>query len=178
MRLVLLLSLFSLLTSVGCRRWPEWYALPEQRKPFTGEEPFPLFSSMFKVSDPNASQYIVKDIPKGVEGVSWLWVFQRPELKFLVSDHRGLRFFMEFALPEQTFRETGPVTFSLFINEKPFKKLRFTTPGQMRLEEAVPSALLKPYSVNHVAIEVDPVWVAKQDGAKLGFILSSAGFIK
>jgi hypothetical protein len=174
----LLLTLCCLAASVGCHRWPEWYALPEQRPAFTGYEPSPVVSRLFKISDPNVAEYLVKDVAGGTEGGAWRWVFKRPEFRFLISDHRDLRFFMEFALPDQTFKQTGPVTFSIFINEKPFKKLRFTKPGQLRLEEPVPMALLKPYAVNHVRIEVDPVWVAPGDGAQLGFILASAGFVK
>lgn len=178
MRLFLFLTLCCLVASVGCRRGPEWYALPEQRQTFTGDEPSPVVSRLFKISDPNVAEYLVKDVATGTEGGAWRWVYKRPEFRFLISDHRGLRFFMEFALPDQTFKQTGPVTFAISINEKPFKKLRFTKSGQLRLEEPVPMALLKPYAVNHVRIEVDPVWVAPTDGAQLGFILSSAGFVK
>lgn len=137
-----------------------------------------MVSQMFKMGDSNVAQYLVKDVADGPAGAGWRWVYKRPEFRFLVEDNAGLRYFMEFALPEQTFSQTGPVTFSIFINEKPFKKLRFTKPGQMRLEEPLPSALLKRYAVNYVAIEVNPVWVAPTDKAQLGFILSSAGFSK
>jgi hypothetical protein len=177
-RSIFRLILFCLLLSTSCRRWPEWYAPPEQRKPFTGEEPKPVFSQMFKSGDPNVDQYLVKDVALAPVGTNWRWAFKRPEFRFLIADHRGLRFFMDFALPEQTFRQTGPVTFSIFVNEKPMKKVRVAYAGQMRLDEPVPSELLKPYTVNHVAVEVDPVWVAPTDGAKLGFILSGAGFVK
>jgi hypothetical protein len=177
-RSILGLLLVCLLVPAGCRRWPEWYAPPEQRPTFTGEEPKPVVSQMFKMGDTNVAQYLVKDVADGPAGAGWRWVYKRPEFRFLVADIVGLRYFMEFALPEQTFSQTGPVTFSIFINEKLFKKMRFTRPGQMRLEEPVPSTMLKRYAVNHVAVEVDPVWVAPTDGAKLGFILSSAGFCK
>jgi len=177
-RAILLLILPCLLVSAGCRRWPEWYAPPEQRKPFTGEEPKPVFNQMFKSGDVNVDQYLVKDVALAPVGTAWRWVFKRPEFRFLINDHRGLRFFMDFAIPEQTFKQTGPVTFRIFINEKLMKKVRIGQPGQMHLDEPVPSELLKPYAVNNVAVEVDPVWVAPTDGAKLGFILAGAGFVK
>jgi hypothetical protein len=171
-------TLLCLLAAAGCRRAPEWYSMPEQRPPFTGDEPSPVAGRMFRVGDPNAASYLVKDVPNGPEGAPWRWVYERPEFRFLITDPHDLSFFMEFALPEETFKQTGPVTFSLFINGKAFTKLRFTKPGQLRLEEPVPPELLKADALNDVAIEVNPVWVAPADGAKLGFILSSAGFSK
>ena len=68
---------------------------------------------MFRMSDANAAQYLVKGVADGPAGASWRWVYKRPEFRFLLADHRGIRFFMEFALPEQTFQQTGPVTLSI-----------------------------------------------------------------
>lgn len=128
------------------------------------------------MNDPAAESYFVSDISPGLEAGSWRWVYRRPELKFYIEDDSNLKFEMDFAIPEVTLKETGPVTLSVLINEKLLGKFRYDTQGQKHLERKVPPGMLKPKAINHVVIEPDKVWIAKQDGAALGFILSGAGF--
>jgi len=177
-RRIFLLALVCLLIGSGCRRYPDWYAPPAQRQSFEGDEPPAVVAAMFRMNQADVAQYLVKDVANGPEGAEWRWVFKRPEMRFLIQDAGNLCFFMDFAIPEVTFRQTGPVRFTLFINNQLFKTFRFDQHGQMQLLTPVPSALLKPRAVNHVAIDVDPVWVGPTDGATRGFILSSAGFRK
>jgi hypothetical protein len=151
--------------------------MPEQRQSFTGDEPSPVAGRMFRMGDPNVASYLVKDVPNGPEGAPWRWVYERPEFRFLITDPHDLSFFMDFALPDETFKQTGPVTFSLFINGKPSRSCVSPSPPTAA-GGACSAELLKADALNDVAIEVNPVWVAPADGAKLGFILSSAGFSK
>ena len=83
---------------------------------------------------------------------------------------------MDFSIVENTFRKTGPVTLSFFVNGKLLDKARYDKPGQFRFEKPVDPSMLQAESINLVAIEPDRLWVSKADGTTLGFILIAAGF--
>jgi hypothetical protein len=56
--------------------------------------------------------------------------------------------------------------------------VRYEGGGQKRFEKPVPAAWLRTDADILVAAEIDKVWIAPADGARLGFILSRAGFIE
>lgn len=159
----------------GCSSAPDWYAPPVQRQPLAVSEPS-FVGAYVDMSNPNADAYIVKDVSPAVEAGSWRWTSRRPELQFYLPAGKAFKFVMEFALAGTTFKETGPVTLTVRINEKVLDRFRFDTEGNHRLEKPVPPELLLPDALNRVSIEPDKVWVSKEDGAALGFILTSAGF--
>ena len=159
---------------VGCSSLPESFAPPQQRTPSAGAqtEPFGYFLNM---SDPNAGAYLVQGFESSGPG-TWRWAHEHPVLRFLVPDVAGLKFTMDFSLPERTFRETGPVTLTFTLNGKLLDRARFEQAGPLHYSHDVPPALLHKNAVNLVAIDPHPVWVSKADGGRLGFILSRAGF--
>jgi hypothetical protein len=128
------------------------------------------------MSDPNADAYILSGISPAVEAGTWRWTNKRPQMRFYLKGIQNLKFAMDFAIADATFTETGPVTLTLSVNDKPLGNKHYTKPGTYSLELPVSADLLKPESLNTVAIEVDKVYIAKQDGAQLGFILTGAGF--
>ena len=158
----------------ACARQAESFAPPVQRAallvPKGGELGY--FLSM---ADPHADAYLVKDVAPEGPG-TWRWVYDHPTLRFLVPDVPRLKFAMDFAIPERTMRETGPVTLTISINGKPLDSLRCEHGGEQHYAHDVPRDLLRPNAINLVAIDPNPVWVSKADGGRLGFILSRAGF--
>ena len=163
-----------LLLSAGCARQQEVYPPPEQRRPLTLPPPTP-FGHFVSMDDPNAPAYLVKDFAETGAG-TWRWAYGHPVLRFFVPAAPRLRFAMDFSLPDRTFRETGPVTFTFHINGELLDRYRCTAPGEQHYSHSVPPAMVHPDAVNLVAIDPDPVWVSKADGGRLGFILSRAGF--
>lgn len=166
--------LFLLVFAAGCGTAPESYPPPAQRE--TPPAQSATIRHFVAMNDPNAASYILRDVSEGLEANSWRWAFRRPELRFFLHSSQHLKFVMDFAIPEHTFKETGPVTLSVFINGQLLDRFRCTKPGRRQLEKEVPPELLKAGALNLVAIEPDKVWVSKEDGATLGFILASAGF--
>ena len=158
----------------GCSNIPDSYAPPIQRKPLTGVEPSPI-GTFVNLGEPNADAYIVRDITGYAES-SWRWTRKRPELRFFLDSTDHLKFKADFSLADVTFKETGPVTISIFINGHRLDSLKYGSAGRKEFEKPVPAAFLVPKSVNLAALEIDKVWVSKTDGAVLGFILTSAGF--
>jgi len=159
----------------GCSSTPDVYAPPAQRKPLAVSQPS-FVGSFVTMSDPNADAYIVRDIARSVEAGTWRWTNRRPELQFYLPSVENRKFVMDFSIAGATFSETGPVTLAVFVNGQPLDKKRYEKPGQYLMELPVAPALLKVNALNTVAIEPDKVWVSKQDGVALGFILTSAGF--
>ena len=127
------------------------------------------------MDDPQADLYLVQDFQDHGPG-TWRWAYAHPILRFLVPDVPRLKFTMDFAIPERTFRETGPVTLTFRLNGREFGRFRCEQAGELHASHPVPGDLLRRGAVNLVAIDPDPVWVSKADGGRLGFILSRAGF--
>jgi hypothetical protein len=161
----------------GCTNIPDSYAPPIQRKPLTGPEQV-AFGHFVDMNDPNAEAYLIQDISRTVEGGGFRWVYKRPELRFALSKSEHVRFVMDFAIPDVTMKQTGPVTVSFFINDKLLDKVRYDTPGEKHFEKPVPSGWLRTDTPTLVAAEIDKMYVAPEDGAKLGFVLTRAGFVE
>jgi hypothetical protein len=161
----------------GCARIPDLYAPPIERKPLTGPEQA-AFGSLVRMSDSNADAYIVRDISRTVESGGWRWVNQRPELRFWLQTTENLKFVMDFAVAETTFRVTGPIKISVFVNDQLLDVIPVEKPGDRSFEKPVPRSWLRTDAETKVVAEVDKPWVAPADGAKLGFTLSRAGFVQ
>jgi hypothetical protein len=129
-----------------------------------------------ELSDPHADAYLVRDFAPSAGAGPTRWAFDHPVLRFVVPAAPGLRFTMDFALPERTFRDTGPVTLTFRINGELLDRHRFETAGQKHYEHDVPAGMLRPNAENLVAIDPEPVWVSKADGTRIGFVLARAGF--
>jgi hypothetical protein len=158
----------------ACTRLPESYAPPVQRPALT-VPPAHGLGYFLSMDDPNADLYLVRDFQDHGPG-NWRWAYAHPVLRFFVPDAPRLKFTMDFTIPPQTFRDTGPVTLTIRINSRVFDRHTSDRPGEQHYSQDVPGALLHGNAVNEVAIDPDPVWISKADGGRLGFILSRAGF--
>jgi hypothetical protein len=167
--------LLALCFITGCSNTPDSYAPPIQRKPLTGAEPNEL-GHFVNMSDAGADAYIMRDVSEAVEGGAWRWTGQRPELRFYLDSVDKLTFKAEFAVAEATIKDTGPVTISVLINGNLLDKVHCEKSGEQYFAKPVPPKFLRANAMNVVALEIDKVWVAPGDGAKMGFILSRAGF--
>jgi hypothetical protein len=158
----------------GCTRLPESFPPPAQRAPLTVPQTGAL-GFFLSMSDPNADAYLVKDVAESGPG-TWRWVYDHPVLRFFVPEVGRLKFAMDFAIPERTLRETGPVTLTFRINGQVLDRLRCEKGGEQHYAHEVPPGMLHANAINLVGIDPDPVWVSNADGGRLGFILSRAGF--
>jgi hypothetical protein len=171
-RMCILLSLSFL---VGCRNIPDFYTPPVQRKPPSGTGSSPL-GHLVDMSDPNADAYIVGDVDDGLEMGSGRWTRKRPELRFFLGSVEHLNFKADLSIAETTLRDTGPVAISIFINENLLDTMKCSGAGEKHFDRPVPAKFLRAGSVNFAALEIDKLWVSKNAGAELGFILTRAGF--
>ena len=158
---------------LGCGRQAGAFAPPQQRSLDLGPDPGTV-GSFVAMDDPLADQYIVRDISsdRGYRR----WAFLHPEMRFRVKDASHLNFAAEFALPEVTFKVTGPVTVSCAVNGRPLGSMRCDRAGDWRFEKPVPQGVVEAGKDIHVTFEASPRWISPDDGAELSFFLHSAGF--
>ena len=129
------------------------------------------------MSDPNAGQYIVRDISATTEGGSYRWAYAHPALHFRLPPAARARFLMEFALPESNLRVTGPVSLSYKVNGRLIGQAQYDTPGLHTYSSGeIPAGVLKPDALNLVEIEPDKSLFASGDRQRRSFVLVRAGF--
>jgi len=159
----------------SCARYPESYPPPEQRRAPEGINPDSA-PMLVEMSNPGASWHIVKDIDPGEPGAQWRWTKQNPTVKILAVTTQGMKLTVDFTLWDVAFRQTGPVELTFLVNGKPLDKIRYTTPGEKHFEKPIPPDWLATDVESMISISVDKLYIAPQDGAKFGFILSRIGF--
>jgi hypothetical protein len=132
---------------------------------------------MIAMSDPDAADYIVKDISDSVESGTWRWGFDRPEMRFQLKQTGNQKLEVHFVVADATFKTTGPVTIDFLVNGKSVGKMKVTKPGDQVFAKPVPADLLKIEEPVTVAIEAKPFWTSQTDGRHLTVILTQAGFV-
>jgi hypothetical protein len=162
------------LLCAGCSSPSGSFPPPPQRPSLEVPPGLPVGYFVY-MEDPESDRYIVRGFASMSEG-TWRWAYERPVLRFWGPDMPQVHFFMDFSIPERTFRETGPVTLTLSLNGEVFDRLRCAQPGQHHYSHEAPAGLLRRNALNLVSIDPDKFWVSKEDGAKYGFILTNAGF--
>ncbi|MDP2996683.1 MAG: hypothetical protein Q8N47_04285 [Bryobacterales bacterium] len=170
-------SVLAFLLLAGCVRAPDSYPPPIQRKPLS-DLAESASGMLVNMGDANASAYFVRDISPGLEGGRWRWANQRPELKVFLESAKGLKLVWDFSVTEVTFRETGPVTVSFFVNGQPVGRLPCPKPGDYKFEQPVRQDLVRANEYNMIAAQADKLWVSPADGAKLSFTMTRAGFLR
>ena len=171
------LLLIPLVLLAGCISQPQLYAPPIQREPMLdGQAPKPP-KDVLKMSDLETDAYIVQDIPKGSPD-PWRWTGKRPTVHLFVANPDGRKLVVDYSIAEATLKDTGPVKLTFFVNDQPLATVTEDKQGVKRFERPVPAEMLKAQADNTLAIEIDKVWIAKGDGAQLGFIIASVGLTR
>ena len=172
----MILRLFLLICAIclcACQNMPETYAPPEQRQPLENFRPY-RSNRIVNMSDGDTDSRILRDVVKGADG-SWRWTGQRPAIRLPGGTTNNLRYVIDFTIAEVTFKETGPVTISFYVNNHLLDSVRYTSPGAQHFEKPVPPEWIGDGLETIVGAEIDKTYVAKEDRQHLGFILTSIG---
>jgi hypothetical protein len=157
----------------GCRDVPD-YPVPEQSPAF---EDFKSHTPhVVDMSHPGTSSLYVRDILDSEQ--PWRWTLQRPAVKVKVATARDLNYVIDFALSPVTMKDTGPVTIAFTVNDQVLDRVRYDSPGQKHFEKPVPPDWIEAHKDTIAGAEIDKVWVSKDDGARLGFLLMRIGLIE
>lgn len=166
-----LLSLMAFLAA--CRNAPEAYAPPDQRALIAEERPYHI-ARVMNMDEPGAPARFVRDISPALAG-TWRWTGQRPAIRLFMRSNEAIKYVIDFALPEATFKTTGPVTVSYRVNDHLLDTVRYNEPGPKHFEKPVPAEWIPLETESTVSAEVDKVWTSPTDGNKLGFVLVRMG---
>lgn len=152
---------------------PEPYAPPVQRQPFENGRTHQVMR-IVEMTNGDANAHIAQDIPVQPPG-PWRWTGQKPTVKVNTSTNLGWRFIIDFSLPVVTMKVTGPVAMTFLVNDHPLDTIHYDKAGEYHYEKAVPPEWIEPSKDTLLAANIDKVYLAKNDGAKLGFILVRIG---
>lgn len=156
----------------ACQRFPESYPPPAQWHS-TEELPSEPGSMMVEMDSDEVGRHIVKDVHDSKDE-SWRWTGANPTVKTLVTRSTDLKFVSDFSLWDESFRKTGPLELSFFLNDHLLEKVRYTTPGAQHFEKPVPPNWVSVNAQAILSIHVDKPYVAG-DGVTFGIILSRIG---
>jgi hypothetical protein len=154
---------------------PAPYAPPEQRQPFENFAPYRV-SRFVDMADGDAARYVVRDI--GGSNGSWGWTGKHPEVRLFLRTNQMLHYVMDFTIAGATFKDTGPVTLSFFVNGHLLDKVTYKAEGPQHFDKPVPEAWVQAGKDSIIGAEIDKPWVSPADGVALGFILSRIGLIQ
>jgi hypothetical protein len=169
------LLLFTLLLC-ACSREPRFSPLPAQVPAVEAPDP-PESPCFFSMSDPRADLAIVRDIPGGPSAGWQRWTAARPAVKCRIPSPGPWQAAMDLLVSGATFKDTGPLTITFTVNAREIGRLRCEKEGEYRFRAPVPPDLALPGAELTLEASVDKPWVSPTDGAKLGFLLSAAGFL-
>lgn len=168
----LLLSSF-LLVLWSCDRPQEWYAPPPQRQPIRNPHPYNV-TYLVDFGSPEADAHILRDIHK-YDGSAWRWTDQHPAVRVKIRTIESRKYVIDYTVPDITFKDTGPVTISFYVNDHLLGSERSDKPGMRHFEKPVPPGWLILDDTNTLGAGIDKMWVARGDGKLFGFIISRIG---
>ncbi len=152
-----------------------WYPPPVQYHFDPNTEPR-VVGAVAAMDDPQVENYILSGVLPGERGSPWRWANEKAELRFQLGELKPTKFFVDYVIPDSTFKLTGPVKVSVSIDGKPAGTADVRAQGQQHLTMAVDASKFDPVTAIVVRIEVDKFYQSEHDGTRLGFMLQRAGF--
>jgi hypothetical protein len=156
---------------VGCVRIPDSYPVPEQHQAFSGGASDPEYVI---AGARDANKFFVRDIQTHDAGL-WRWTGPEPELEFSLSSTVNRKLVYDFVINETTFKDTGPVTITFYINDRLLARESYDSPGDKKFEKLVPQEWLQDRERTRVRAKIENTW-RTPDGVLLGILLKRAGF--
>src|SRR3954451_9136375 len=134
----------------GCVSTPDSYPVPPQHQPF---RPHAHETDFVAAADAFAPKFFVRDIH--AEGGAWRWTGAEPELRFTLDSIENRKLLYYFVINETTFKDTGPVTLSFWVNGRLLAREKYGSPGEKTFEKAVPQEWLHIGAENRVVARVE-----------------------
>jgi len=163
--------LLAILPVCACEHWPESYAVPVQRPAFDDPD---RWERVVRMTDVDAQEHFMSDIFDPLAG-TWRWTGRRPMLRLHAPEQTRRSYFIDFAIPQQTLKSTGPVTLTFLVNGHILDRRTYKTAGENTFEKVVPSEWLTGGDTT-LGAEIDKTYTQKSGGRSYGFLLISLGF--
>jgi len=155
----------------GCQNIPAPYAPPEQEPRF--DDPA-HWQRVIHMDDVDAPDHFFRDIASHLDG-AWRWGAKRPAVRIRALTSENLKYVVDLAVPEGTFRTTGPVNITFLVNGRALDRVRYDTPGEHTFEKSVPDGWIRTGEDTVLSAEIDKIFM---DGnTPRGFIVVSMGLV-
>ena len=86
------------------------------------------------------------------------------------------KFSMDFVIHSGTFKETGPVHLTVFVNGQKVGEKTYTAAENQNFTAAVPETALRDDGIALVETTLDKYYKAPEDAQKLGYLFLRAAF--
>lgn len=134
-------------------------------------------SSQIVLPQPGVNSHLLHDVLPGAESEEQRWTLERPAY-LLHAPGAKVRLRLHVRLAAETFRSTGPVRLTAWINGRRLGDERYTTAEDHVFVHDVPPEWLGPDGLSLVETTLDRYWIAPTDGVKLGYLFLSADLEK
>lgn len=124
------------------------------------------------MTDVDARDHIIADIFDPL-AANWRWTGKNPSIRLNTPPNLHRAFRIEFVIPEQGFRVTGPVTLTFLVNGHVLDRKRYAAAGTYVFEKDVPSEWIATGDVT-LGAEIDKVLPAPS-GPPYGFLMVAIG---
>jgi len=169
-------GLLSLLSILLCGCASRFEPLPVQRAPVEAPDPPPR-PCLFSLADPAAAPHLVRDIPTDPAAGRRRWTGPQPEVRCTLPDAGPWLAAFDFEVIDTTFSVTGPITLTFSVNGREIARMRCDAPGSRRFRAPLLPDLNRAGLDVALTASIDKPFIASGDGARLGVLLSAAGFI-
>ena len=163
----LVIAVVAVLAESGCQNMPEAYAPPLQRPAVEKFHPYRM-QAIVSMSDNDAETHFVQDITP-LATSSWRWTGKKPTVRVKARTSEDLRYTIDFVLPEEHFRKTGPVNIAFLVNDRVLDRALYSNAGNQHFEKPIPTGWVSADQNITVAAEIDKV------SADLGMVLVRIG---
>jgi hypothetical protein len=126
---------------------------------------------------PGVNGHILAGVMEEPETSHQRWTFERPAFLFDVSDRTNLKLRLHIRLPDLTFKTTGPVRLTVWINGRRLGEESYQSPEDHIFEKPVPPDWIRADGMTLVETTLDKYYVAPGDGQKLGYLFVRGGFV-
>jgi hypothetical protein len=127
-------------------------------------------------SKPGDERGMLRDFMPGPAG-RWRWTFERPALLMGAPKRPNTTFSMDFVLHSGTFKETGPIRLSVFVNSHKIGDKLYTAAENQNFSAPVPESALRDDGIALVETRLDKYYKSPEDGQMLGYLFLRAAFV-
>ncbi len=135
-------------------------------------------SHYFTMNELTAPRYFVSDVVPELHDDTWRWTMQRPTFRFQLPTTSQLSLFVDYTVPEVTFKKTGPVKITVFVENHKLDVISVVKDQRYTWNKPVPEEWLTTSRPVQVRLEIDKMWTSDHNEMTRGFIITSIGFMQ
>lgn len=160
----------------GCSHDAPVYEPPPQFTMPSGADPEPEVR-LLTLNDLDAKYAVLDGVDGAGSGEERKWTADRALFRFRVRSLAGSDLYMKYSVHDATFAQTGPVRITISVNGRAFDSFVKTAPGNYEYRHRANLIRARPYEPLLVSLAITPPYLAKEDQARLGILLTTIGFV-